>query len=74
MSPLSASTVATQAAARLNLKSGRDGVLRGKCPCCAYSKPTVRAVSPERWHRRLLCRLRQCRPASQPSRVSRRSC
>ncbi|WP_336485193.1 toprim domain-containing protein [Methylobacterium nigriterrae] len=41
MSPLPASIVAAEAATRLNLKAGRDGVLRGNCPCCAYGKPTV---------------------------------
>ena len=33
--------VAAQAAARLSLALGHDEVWRGRCPCCAYGKPTL---------------------------------
>ncbi|MER2266814.1 toprim domain-containing protein [Methylobacterium oxalidis] len=33
--------ILSDAAARLNLRFGEDGVWRGKCPCCGYSKPTL---------------------------------
>jgi hypothetical protein len=33
--------VATQAAARLNLTRGRDNIWRGRCPVCAYAKPSL---------------------------------
>ena len=33
--------IAAQAAARLNLTCGRDGIWRGRCPACGYAKPTL---------------------------------
>src|SRR4051812_9037545 len=33
--------LAAQAARRLNFALGRDGAWRGRCPACAYPKPTL---------------------------------
>ena len=53
--PQAAIDMVAQAAARLGLTLGRDGVWRGCCPVCSYAKQTL-AMKPQGQHVALSCR------------------